>query len=169
MFFGEEGKLQNLLAMKRSEGMEVFNSYFWPTDFLMGSRQTLKQNSWSHCQCFLSGDTFAISGIFIEEWRLPLLPKHFGCDGLCLCMRHAVAVHLIYYCLQNRCICSWIKVAEAVRKVLSFLSDLDVGALSVSTAVELLHSLEGRKAEVSKIWLWFRRRTTGIFCGEGLW
>lgn len=142
---------------------------FGPLIFLWEVDKPSNRTAGAIASAFFSGDTFAISGIFIEEWRLPLLSKHFGCDGLCLCMRDSVAVHLIYYCLQNRCVCSWIKVAEAVRKVLSFLSELVVDDLSVSTAVGLLHSLEGRKAKVSKIWLWFRGRTTGIFCGEGLW
>lgn len=54
-----------------------------------------------------------------------------GCSG---------CTFYLFASLQKRCICSWIEVAEAVRKVLSFHSELGVDAVSVSTAAGLLHS-----------------------------
>lgn len=43
MIFGDESKEQSLLTIKKvREDMEAFNSYFWPTDFLIGNRRTFQ-------------------------------------------------------------------------------------------------------------------------------
>lgn len=81
----------------------------------------------------------AYPNLIISLYKISLFKLHFGDGAVCVYEGYSGYTYL-FASLQMGCIYSWIEIAEAIRKVLTFHSELDVDAVSASAAAVLLHS-----------------------------